>query len=116
VQIGWQIAEGSFPALRKQDFRPFIATLIKAAPELQPYVDQHIRDWNDFVCLAVQSCECDTWVKDGLILMGDAAHTMSPSGGIGVNAAMADAESLAPVILEALQAELAGEAVGIRAR
>jgi 2-polyprenyl-6-methoxyphenol hydroxylase-like FAD-dependent oxidoreductase len=105
VQIGWQIEEGSFPSLRKQHFQPFIDTLIKAAPELKPFVDLHIRDWNDFICLPVQSCKCETWVKDGLIIIGDAAHTMSPAGGIGVNAAMKDSEVLAPIIWEAIQSQ-----------
>jgi 2-polyprenyl-6-methoxyphenol hydroxylase-like FAD-dependent oxidoreductase len=105
VQIGWQIEEGSFPSLRKQHFQPFIDTLIKAAPILKPFVDEHIRGWDDFKCLPVQSCRCETWVKNGLILMGDAAHTMSPAGGIGVNAAMKDADVLAPIIRDALLAQ-----------
>lgn len=104
VQIGWQIGEGSFPSLRKQNFQPFIEILIKAAPELKDSVEKHIKSWNDFICLAVQSCTCDTWVKNGLVIMGDAAHTMSPAGGIGVNAAMTDAEVLAPIIKEAVEA------------
>lgn len=104
VQIGWQIDEGSFPSLRKQNLQPFIDTIIKAAPELKPFVDLNIRDWNDFIYLPVQSCKCETWVKNGLIIMGDAAHTMSPAGGIGVNAAMKDADVLAPIIRDALQA------------
>ncbi|GAB2717565.1 FAD-dependent monooxygenase [Paenibacillus thermoaerophilus] len=105
IQIGWQIPEGSFPALRKQHFQPFIDTLLKAAPELKPFVDRHIRDWNDFICLPVQSCKCETWVKNGLVIMGDAAHTMSPAGGIGVNAAMKDSEVLAPILWDALQSQ-----------
>jgi len=105
VQIGWQIEEGSFPSLKKQHFQPFIDTLIQAASELKPFVNLHIRDWNDFKCLPVQSCKCETWVKDGLIIIGDAAHTMSPAGGIGVNAAMKDAEVLAPIIREAIQTQ-----------
>lgn len=104
VQIGWQIEEDSFPRLRKQNFQPFIDILLKAAPELKDAVESNIRGWNDFICLTVQSCVCETWVKNGLVIMGDAAHTMSPSGGIGVNAAMTDAEVLAPVIKEALHA------------
>lgn len=102
VQVGWQIEEGSFPTLRTQDFKPFIETLMKAEPQLKPYVEQHIRDWGDFTCLPVQSCKCDTWSMNGLVIMGDAAHTMSPMGGIGVNAAMKDADVLAPIIAEAI--------------
>ncbi len=103
VQVGWQIGEGSFPELRKQSFQPFIDTLIQAAPDLQPFIEKHIRGWNDFICLPVQSCRCATWVKNGLALIGDAAHTMSPAGGIGVNLAMKDADVLAPVIAEAIR-------------
>lgn len=104
VQVGWQIAEGSFSTLRKQSFQPFIQTLIQASPELKPFVEAHIQDWNDFICLPVQSSRSDSWVKNGLVIMGDAAHTMSPSGGIGVNAAMKDADVLAPIIDEAVHA------------
>jgi 2-polyprenyl-6-methoxyphenol hydroxylase-like FAD-dependent oxidoreductase len=102
VQIGWQIGEGSFPELRKTSFQPFIDILLNAAPELAPFVEKHIRSWNDFICLSVQSCKCEIWVKDGLVIMGDAAHTMSPAGGIGVNAAMKDADVLAPILAEAI--------------
>ncbi|MEB3104092.1 FAD-dependent monooxygenase [Ferviditalea candida] len=103
VQIGWQIAEGSFPELSKTSFAPFIEMLIKSAPELEPYVSEHIRNWSDFVCLPVQSCVCETWVKNGLVLIGDAAHTMSPAGGIGVNAAMKDADVLVGVLTGAIR-------------
>ncbi|WAH39183.1 FAD-dependent monooxygenase [Alicyclobacillus dauci] len=102
VQIGWQIEEGSFPTLRKQSFQPFIDHLKRAAPELIPSIDEHIRDWSDFTMLPVQSSVSDTWVKDGLVIMGDAAHTMSPTGGIGVNAAMQDSECLARILTDAI--------------
>jgi 2-polyprenyl-6-methoxyphenol hydroxylase-like FAD-dependent oxidoreductase len=47
--------------------------------------------------------------QTGLVVMGDAAHTMSPNGGVGVNVAMKDAEVLAPILVKSLQA---GDTVG----
>ncbi|MBB6444981.1 FAD-dependent monooxygenase [Bacillus benzoevorans] len=94
VQIGWNIAEGSYSELRQQSFQPFLDQLIAAFPELEESARSHIRSWEDFVLLQVQSSRCDTWVKKGLVIIGDAAHTMSPTGAIGINSAMKDADTL----------------------
>jgi 2-polyprenyl-6-methoxyphenol hydroxylase-like FAD-dependent oxidoreductase len=102
IQIGWNIEEGSFPSLRKQSLQPFLEPLIESFPELKELVLQHLRTWNDFVPLKVQSSRSDTWVKDGLIMIGDAAHTMTPTGAIGINCGMKDAHVLAPILTEAL--------------
>src|SRR5690606_21526961 len=56
----------------------------------------------DFILLKVQSCQCPSWVKDGVVIMGDAAHTMSPTGAFGINCALLDANSLAEVLSEAI--------------
>jgi 2-polyprenyl-6-methoxyphenol hydroxylase-like FAD-dependent oxidoreductase len=98
VQIGWNIEEDSYPALKKQSFLPFIEKVIAAAPELAETVRSHIQSWNDFILLKVQSCQCPTWVKDGVVIMGDAAHTMSPTGAFGINCALMDADVLAKVV------------------
>ena len=44
----------------------------------------------------------ETWVKDGLMIIGDAAHTMTPTGAIGINCGMKDAHVLAPILTKAL--------------
>ncbi len=100
VQIGWNIPEGSYAELRKQSFLPFIQQLITAFPELEESVQAHIKSWEDFVLLQVQSSRCETWVNKGLVIIGDAAHTMSPTGAIGINSAMKDAEVLFQLINE----------------
>lgn len=100
VQIGWNIPEGSYSELRKQSFQPFINQLIAAFPELKESVRSHIQSWDDFVLLQVQSSRCTTWVKKGLVIIGDAAHTMSPTGAIGINSAMKDADILFQLINE----------------
>lgn len=95
IQIGWNIAKGSYTKLRKQSFEPFIGRLIAAFPDLKNHVHEHIQSWHDFVLLDIFSEQSQTWVKEGLILIGDAAHTMTPTGAFGLNEALRDAEALA---------------------
>lgn len=103
IQIGWGIEEDSYPILRNQSFKQFIERISSAFPELSETVKEHITACKDFVVLKVQSCHCETWVKDGLVIMGDAAHTMSPTGAIGVNSALKDADILADVLVNAVR-------------
>lgn len=98
IQIGWNIEHGSFPYLRKQHFAPFIEDLLLAFPELKKVVCENIRSWQDFILLDVYSSYCETWTKDGVALLGDAAHTMTPTGAFGLNCAMKDADILAELI------------------
>ncbi|MEH7249634.1 FAD-dependent monooxygenase [Neobacillus niacini] len=102
IQIGWNIPEGSFPTLRKGSLQPYLEPLIDSFPELKAGVSENLRSWNDFVCLKVQSSRSETWVEDGLILIGDAAHTMTPTGAIGINCGMKDAHVLAPILTKAI--------------
>jgi 2-polyprenyl-6-methoxyphenol hydroxylase-like FAD-dependent oxidoreductase len=98
VQIGWNIPENSYATLRKQPFQQLIDKLVNAFPELRSSIDQHITNWKDFVVLDVFSSKCDEWVQDGLALIGDAVHTMTPTGAFGLNSAMRDADILASYI------------------
>ena len=101
VQIGWNIPEGSFVELKKKSFKPFIRGLVEAFPELADSVKSHIQSWSDFVLLQVQSSQCKTWVNKELVIIGDAAHTMSPTGAFGINSAMKDADILFQIIQKA---------------
>jgi 2-polyprenyl-6-methoxyphenol hydroxylase-like FAD-dependent oxidoreductase len=102
IQIGWNIEEGSYPKLIKQSFEPFIQQVTDEFPELTEIVIHNINSWSDLTLLKVQSCQCETWVENGLVIMGDAAHTMSPTGAYGVNCALKDASILSEIINEAL--------------
>ncbi|NMD69178.1 FAD-binding protein [Bacillus sp. DNRA2] len=95
VQIGWNIDQGSFQKLRKQSFEPFINGLIAAFPQLELPVRRNIRSWEDFIPLSVFSSQSEEWTREGLIMIGDAVHTMSPTGAFGINASLMDADSLA---------------------
>ena len=61
--------------------RTDVAALV---PELADRVDV-IRDWTDVHFLSVESSRLPTWHREGLLAIGDAAHVMSPVGGVGIN-------------------------------
>ncbi|MGN4125930.1 FAD-dependent monooxygenase [Lysinibacillus sphaericus] len=105
IQIGWNIEQGSFPQLRKQAFTPFINQLTEAFPTLAETVTHHIQSWQDFVLLDVFSSHCDCWGTDGLVLLGDAVHTMTPTGAFGLNSALKDADCLASMLTKATIAQ-----------
>jgi len=99
IQIGWNINEGIFSEIRKQSFEPFINKLLTSFPILEEQVRTYIRSWDDFVYLSVFSSTMDHWIKDNsLIFIGDAAHTMSPTGAFGINSSLKDADKLAELI------------------
>lgn len=100
VQIGWNIEPGSYSTLRKEPFEPFIEKLSKAFPQLAPSVKEHITSWSDFILLDVFSSQTEEWGRNGLALIGDAVHTMTPTGAYGLNCAMKDADILAYLIEE----------------
>ncbi|MGG3156453.1 FAD-dependent monooxygenase [Priestia megaterium] len=98
VQIGWNIEKGSYPALRKQSFRPFIQRLIDAFPSLNLSIESFITSWSDFTLLSVQSSISEVWSKHHLLLLGDAAHTMTPTGAFGLNESLKDADLLSDLL------------------
>ncbi|SOC05358.1 2-polyprenyl-6-methoxyphenol hydroxylase-like FAD-dependent oxidoreductase [Ureibacillus xyleni] len=100
IQIGWNIREGSFTELRRQPFTPFIEKLIKAFPQLEQTVKENITSWHDFVLLDVHSNFSEEWGRDGVALIGDAVHTMTPTGAFGLNSALKDADTLATLLTQ----------------
>lgn len=98
IQIGWNIEPGSFSSLRKEPFEHLTMKLVTAFPELQETVKQHITSWRDFILLDVFSSYSDHWYDNGIVLIGDAAHTMTPTGAFGLNSALKDADVLAEAL------------------
>jgi 2-polyprenyl-6-methoxyphenol hydroxylase-like FAD-dependent oxidoreductase len=96
-QAGYVIPKGTFPELRREG----IESLHRGFAELVPeYADRigHIRDWKQASLLSVESSICPRWYAPGLLLIGDAAHVMSPVGGVGINYAIQDAVVAANVL------------------
>jgi 2-polyprenyl-6-methoxyphenol hydroxylase-like FAD-dependent oxidoreductase len=75
--------------------------------EIDPRFARHaeaLTDWRQVSLLSVESSRCPLWHKPGLLLIGDAAHVMSPVGGVGINYAIQDAVVAANVLSGPLKA------------
>ena len=89
-QMGYVIFKGSFKELRAKGIEAFREALAEAVPELGDRVET-LKDWKQTAILSVESSRMDRWSLPGLLLIGDAAHVMSPIGGVGINYAIQDA-------------------------
>jgi 2-polyprenyl-6-methoxyphenol hydroxylase-like FAD-dependent oxidoreductase len=96
-QAGMVIRKGGFDDLRSAGLAALRASIAEIAPVLTPVVGA-LTDWDQVKLLAVQLDRLDRWHRDGFIAIGDAAHAMSPVGGVGVNYAIQDAVALANAI------------------
>src|SRR5438105_5934837 len=62
-----------------------------------------LKEWKQISVLSVESSRLRRWYKPGLLLIGDAAHVMSPVGGVGINYAVGDAVEAANVLADGLR-------------
>ncbi len=90
LQIGYVIMKGGYKTLREEGIEHFHNVIKKLSPELGDSVTE-IKDWSEMAILSVVTGRAEQWYKDGLLLIGDAAHIMSPVGGVGINYAIQDA-------------------------
>jgi 2-polyprenyl-6-methoxyphenol hydroxylase-like FAD-dependent oxidoreductase len=93
-QIGYQIRKGSDARLRTEGIEAFRGRVTALAPELADRVGA-VRSWDDVKLLAVRVDRMPRWFSPGLLCIGDAAHAMSPVGGVGINLAIQDAVAAA---------------------
>ena len=100
-QAAYVIRKGSDPALRAAGIGELRARLAHLLPWLADRVDA-LRSWDDVSVLDVRLDRLRRWDRDGLLLIGDAAHAMSPLGGVGINLAVQDAVAAARVLGPAL--------------
>ncbi|GED12614.1 FAD-dependent oxidoreductase [Aneurinibacillus migulanus] len=103
VQIGWVIRKGTYNELRRQGIEQFRNRLSAVEPGLQSGLAQHLVDFKQCSILDIQVAMMKSWVQDGLLLIGDAAHIASPFSGQGNSLAIQDAVAAHPVIMEALR-------------
>lgn len=100
--------ELAFPKGTYQQVRAAgLETLRNSIVAIEPSFAKHVRaliDWHQFSLLSVESSRCPRWYKPGLLLIGDAAHLMSPVGGVGINYAIQDATVASNMLAAPLKA------------
>jgi 2-polyprenyl-6-methoxyphenol hydroxylase-like FAD-dependent oxidoreductase len=101
-QCGYLIAKGSFPEIRTKGLEDFRASIERLAPFLNGRTAE-LDSWDKVKLLTVQINHLKHWSSAGLLCIGDAAHAMSPVGGIGINIALQDAVAAANMLSEPLR-------------
>ena len=101
-QAGLLIRKGSFEGMKAAGLEAFRQTLLQIAPYLGDRVEE-LKDWDQIKLLSVQLNRLRQWYRPGLLCIGDAAHAMSPAGGVGINLAIQDAVATANLLSDALR-------------
>ncbi|MGC2109576.1 MAG: FAD-dependent oxidoreductase [Candidatus Korobacteraceae bacterium] len=101
-QAGLIIPKGSFDEMQQQGLPAFQDLLRRIAPYLGDRVKE-IEDWDQVKLLSVQINRLRQWHRPGLLCIGDAAHAMSPAGGVGINLAIQDAVATANLLADPLR-------------
>jgi 2-polyprenyl-6-methoxyphenol hydroxylase-like FAD-dependent oxidoreductase len=96
-QCAFVIAKGALELLKRRGLEAFRATIAGLLPFAAERMAE-IASWDDVKLLAVQVNRLRKWYRDGLLCIGDAAHAMSPVGGVGINLAIQDAVAAANVL------------------
>ncbi len=102
-QLGYVIAKGSYRELRDAGLEKLQESLATLAPELDDRLDT-LQSWQQISVLSVESSCLRKWHLPGLLLIGDAAHVMSPVAGVGINYAIQDAIVSANLLSQPLRA------------
>jgi len=96
-QCGFLIAKGGAAVVQATGLPTFRATIAEVMPMVADRVDE-LKTWDDVKLLSVAIDRLRQWCKPGLLCIGDAAHAMSPVGGVGINLAIQDAVAAANIL------------------
>lgn len=96
-QCGYIIAKGALEKLQQRGLEAFRADILSLAAFLGDRVNE-VRDWGEIKLLTVKVDRLRQWYRSGLLCIGDAAHAMSPVGGVGINLAIQDAVAAANIL------------------
>jgi 2-polyprenyl-6-methoxyphenol hydroxylase-like FAD-dependent oxidoreductase len=116
-QCAYVIPKGTTDAVKAAGLPAFRETIGDMLPALRDHVGG-ITDWNDVKLLTVAIDRLKQWSRPGLLCIGDAAHAMSPVGGVGINLAIQDAVATANILADKLRqgSPLASALDAVRAR
>jgi 2-polyprenyl-6-methoxyphenol hydroxylase-like FAD-dependent oxidoreductase len=101
-QCAYVIRKGGSDLLRERGLQAFRADVVALAPFLADRIEADLASWDDIKLLSVTVDRLEQWWKPGLLCIGDAAHAMSPIGGVGINLAVQDAVAAANILANSL--------------
>jgi len=96
-QCAYVIAKGQFDAVKARGLPALLHDVARMAPILKAGLSD-VKGWDDVMLLTVAINRLKRWTLPGLLCIGDAAHAMSPIGGVGVNLAVQDAVATANLL------------------
>lgn len=96
-QLAYAVPRGSGHMLRSRGIGELRAGIVRLRPEYADRLEE-IRTWDDVHELVVRVDRLRRWHRPGLLCIGDAAHAMSPAGGVGINLAIQDAVATANIL------------------
>ncbi len=100
-QSGFIVRKGSFEEMKSNGLDSFRKSIVQIAPYLMDRVGE-LQNWDQIKLLSVQINRLRQWHRPGLLCIGDAAHAMSPAGGVGINLAIQDAVATANLLARPL--------------
>lgn len=103
-QCGFVISKGEFEKIKERGIESFRKDIATIAPFVRERVGE-LQTWDDIRLLTVRVDRLRKWFRAGLLCIGDAAHAMSPIGGVGINLAIQDAVATANILFGALRNE-----------
>ncbi len=101
-QIGYVIPKGGYQQIKAAGLDQFRQDLGKIMPDFADRMTT-ITEWKQVAVLSVESSRVKRWYKPGLLLIGDAAHVMTPVGGVGINYAIQDGVATANILTDGLK-------------
>ncbi|MBN9147733.1 MULTISPECIES: FAD-dependent oxidoreductase [unclassified Nitrobacter] len=103
-QCAYVIVKGHYDEIKARGIEALRSDLVTLAPSLRSNIAD-VKNWDDVKLLTVAVNRLKRWTRPGLLCIGDAAHAMSPVGGVGVNIAVQDAVAAANLLAEKLASD-----------